>query len=169
MISSLFQRTHAIALMLAASLGLAACGSLAPGRLPPGTPIDQARHMIFAPTGEYALRDGATRLEFSQGRETFMLDFDKTGTLVSNQQVLDLPHFAEIKPGMSDDDVRIRLGRPVQVFGVGWQRLQYVWNYRYWGGDCVWFQVSIDAATRRVTEAGNGSDPACDAKGARDS
>jgi len=38
-----------------------------------------------------------------------------------------------------------------------------VWNYRWWAGDCVWFQVSISQAMQRVTDAGYGTDPACDA------
>jgi len=56
----------------------------------------------------------------------------------------------------------MRFGRPVSVFGVRYQQRQHVWNYRFDGGDCVWYQVSISDATQRVTEAGIGTDPACD-------
>ena len=161
-------RAALLALPVACALGLGACASLRPDSLPVGTPIAQARQMFFKPSDEFALRDGATRLEFLQGKQTFMLDFDANGLLIASQQVLDAAHFAEIKPGMPEGEVLVRLGRPVQIFGVGWQKLQHVWNYRYWGGDCVWFQVSISDATRQVTEAGVGSDPVCDAKGGRD-
>ena len=58
------------------------------------------------------------------------------------------------------NDVRMRLGRPANVFYVPWQQLQ-VWNYRFPTGDCVWFQVSLNQ-TGRVTESSMGTDPACD-------
>ena len=153
--------------MLAAVIAmLAGCAALAPGSLPAGTPIAQARQMVFRPSAEYALPGGGTRLEFPQGRQTWMLDFDAAGTLVSNQQVLSTDNFDEIKPGMSQAEVRMRLGRPVDVFGAGWKTRIHVWNYRF-NADCVWFQVSIADATGQVTEAGISTDPACD-RGRRD-
>ena len=98
----------------------------------------------------------------SFGRETYMLDFDASGRLVTNRQVLTPQTFATIQPGMTQDDVLVRIGRPAFVFPVGWQQSQ-VWNYRFGGldGDCVVFQVSISNATRTVTEAGPNTDPAC--------
>jgi hypothetical protein len=155
----------------AAVLALAALlvGCATPGGLPPGTTIDAVRHGMRSPTDEYALPGGGTRLAFTQGsfnRETWMLDFDANGALVSSQQVLTERNFANITPGMSADEVRLRLGRPVQVFGAGWQEHIQVWNYRFAGGDCVWFQVSIRDADHKVREASLGQDPACD--GGRD-
>ncbi|MGZ5240324.1 MAG: hypothetical protein ACXWIG_08995 [Caldimonas sp.] len=143
-----------------------------PGMLPAGTSIDEARRAFGGPTGQYALPNGGTRLEFAQGsfgRQTFMLDFDASGRLVSTQQVLTPATFATITPGMSQTDVLSRIGRPVSVFPIGWQNLR-VWNYRFGGleGDCVLFQVSISNATGLVTEAGQGYDPACDGPNTRD-
>ena len=152
-----------VALLSTAAL-VGGCAAIAPGALPPGTPIDRARHGFFAPTGEYALPGGGTRLEFAQGsfgRQTYMLDFDANGVLVLSQQVLTETNFATITPSLSGADVRMRLGRPAQVFSVPWQKL-HVWNYRYFGGDCRWFQVSVSDAAQQVTEAGMGMDPACD-------
>ena len=139
-------------------------GCAAPGGLPAGSSIDSARHLLFAPTGEYALPDGGTRLEYAQGsfgKQTYMLDFDAGGRLVASRQVLTEAEFAGITPGQSQADVRARLGRPAQVFSVPWQKL-HVWNYRYFGGDCTWFQVSISDTAQEVTAAGIGTDPACD-------
>ena len=150
--------------LLVAVAALGGCASLAPGGLPLGTPIAQARQAWFGPAAEYPLPGGGTRLEFDQGsfgRQTYMLDFDAEGRLVASNQVLNEANFATITPGLPAAEVLLRLGHPVQVFPVGWQKLQ-VWNYRYPGGDCVWFQVSIGDATQRVTEAGMGADPACD-------
>ena len=83
------------------------------------------------------------------------------GTAGSDWKVLDERSFDGIGPGMSASEVRPRLGQPAHVFNVGWQRLQ-VWNYRFTGADCVWYQVSIGQASQRVTEAGMGYDPKCD-------
>ena len=162
-------RAAAAAALIAA---LAACAlGRAPGSLPVGTPIAEARQAFGGPSGEYALADGGTRLEFRQGsfgRQTFMLDFDGSGRLVATRQVLTPATFATITPGMAQDEVLARIGRPAFVFPVGWQQLQ-VWNYRFGGleGDCVVFQVSISNATHTVAEAGPNTDPACDHGGDR--
>ncbi len=153
--------------LMLASVALAAssCGVLTPpGALPLGAPIDEARHAFGGPSDEYPLPGGGTRLEFRQHKQTYMLDFDAGGRLVSKQQVLTLATFATIKPGMTRADVLLRIGHPVGVFPVGWQKLQ-VWNYRFGGieGDCVLFQVSISNSTGLVSDVGQGMDPACDA------
>ena len=95
-----------------------------------------------------------------------MLDFDASDSLVASQRVLTEQNFATIVPGLPAAEVRMRLGRPAEVFNVPWQRLQ-VSNYRLLPGDCVWYQVSISAAGR-VTESNYGTDPACDAAGSRE-
>ena len=143
---------------------LAGCGALRPGALPLGTPIDEARQTNGRPTGEYELPAGGRRLEYalgSFGKLTYMLDFDAQGRLVKSEQVLDEAHFATIQPGMSSAEVRMRLGRPAWVYGVAYPQRASVWNYRYFEGDCVWFQVSIGAAGT-VIDAAQGPDPACD-------
>ncbi len=157
------RRRALVPLLAAAALG-SGCVSMTPGGWPPGTPIGVARQGWIGPTAEHVLPGGGTRLEFSQGRfgkETYMHDFDASGALVSSNQVLTPASFATIVPGMPRADVRMRLGRPSEVFSVPWQKLQ-VWNYRFFEGDCVWFQVSFSDATQRVTETGTGQDPACD-------
>ena len=159
------------AMMFPGLLALAGgCATLAPGGLPPGTKIAQARQALFGPTGEYALAGGGTRLEFAHGglaKQTYMLDFDRNGVLVSSTQVLTESNLATIAPGMPASELRMRFGRPVRVFGVNYPRGQ-VWNYRYAGGDCVWYQVTIGDADQRVIEAGIGTDPICDARNDRE-
>ena len=151
--------------MLCAALALVAgCATVAPGGLPPGTKITEARRALFGPTGEYALPGGGTRLEFAHGglaKQTYMLDFDRGGSLVSSQQVLTEPNLSTIAPGMPEAELRMRFGRPAWVFGVNHPRGQ-VWNYRFAGGDCVWFQVTVAESDHRVVEAGIGTDPVCD-------
>lgn len=148
---------------LAIAVALAGCAALAPASAPLGTSIAEVRRATFSPTGEYALPGGGTRLEFAQGsfgKQTWMMDFDAQGQLVAKEQVLTEANFARIVPGMPGAEVQMRLGRPAHVFSVQRQKIQ-VWNYRFFGGDCVWFQVSVSDAGP-VTEAGIGTDPACD-------
>jgi hypothetical protein len=154
----------AAALLLAA---LGACAAL-PSGMPLGTPIAEARQSLGGVGSEYPLANGGTRLEIRRGRETYMLDFDASGHLVATHQVLTPESFATIAPGMTQEEVLARIGRPAFVFPVGWQKLQ-VWNYRFGGmeGDCVVFQVSISNATRTVTDAGPNTDPVCSHGGDR--
>ncbi len=159
-----WQRLGGVALV--GGLGLAGCAQFAPGAWAPGTPIAQVRAGFIKPSAEFALPGGGTRLEYPEGsfgRQTYMLDFDAQGRLVSSQQVLTEPNFEAITPGMSEQDVSFRLGQPAQVFPIGWQNRQ-VWNYRWFGGDCVWYQISFDNRTHRVVDSGVGQDPACDVK-----
>ena len=141
-----FDRRLAASAAALALAALAAC-TTALGALPPGTSIADARKTFGGVSGEYRLPDGGTRLEFRQGtygKQTFMLDFDANGLLVSSKQVL------------------MTIGHPAFTFPVGYQKLQ-VWNYRFPGmeGDCVVFQVSISNVTRTVSDAGPNTDPAC--------
>ena len=143
-------------------MATAACTLMRPpASLPPGTSLADARQTLGA-GDQYPLPNGGTRLSFPRGKDTYMLDFDASGHLVQSQQVLNLPTFATIQPGMPQSEVLTRLGRPAFVFPVGFQKLQ-VLNYRFGGleGDCMVFQVSISNLTGNVTEAGTGPDPWC--------
>ena len=157
-----------ISIFLLVGAALTACGTMAPGGLPPGTPIATARQSPIGPSAEYPLPGGGTRLEFRQGRQTYMLDFDAAGLLVSSRQVLTPEVFATITPGMTQDQVLARIGRPVHTVGIGWQK-QQLWSYRFPSpeGDCVVFQVAIADTTHTVTDSGPNMDPACDAPDAR--
>src|SRR5664279_4800983 len=104
-----FSRTLRGAAAAAFIASLSACAVMrAPAALPVGTPITEARQAYGGASGEYPLPGGGTRLEFRQGsfgRQTFMLDFDASGRLVSTQQVLTPSTFATITPGMAQDEV----------------------------------------------------------------
>lgn len=163
-------RTVRIVAALAVAAAASSCGVFRPpGSIPAGTPISEVRQSFGGRTGEYALPGGGTRLEFAQGsygRQTYMLDFDAGGRLVSSQQVKTDANFASITPGLSQQDVLMRLGHPSWVFGVPRQGIT-VWNYRYYPPDCVVFQVSV-STSGAVTEANQGQDPACDHSGDRE-
>ena len=73
--------------------------------------------------------------------------------------------FAALKPGMTQQDVLARVGRPTWIFGVRQESLT-IWNYRFNRSDCVIYQVSMrpDGTLR---DAAPGYDPACDGPGDR--
>src|SRR4029079_6004592 len=121
----------------AAALALAAlaAGTTALSALPAGTPLSDARKSFGGVSGEYRLPGGGTRLEFRQGtygKQTYMLHFDANGQLLSWKQVLTPETFATITPGLTPEQVLMRIGHPAYVFPVGYQKLQ-VWNYRFAG------------------------------------
>ncbi|MEO7057148.1 MAG: outer membrane protein assembly factor BamE [Caldimonas sp.] len=69
-------------------------------------------------------------------------------------------NLAAIKPGMTRDEVLARVGRPTWVFGVRQENLS-IWNYRFYRGDCVIYQISI-RPDGTVRDSATGYDPACD-------
>ncbi len=160
--------TAAAVLACAAALG-SGCALIAPASFAPGTPIDEVRRSAAQQTGEYALPSGGRRLEFAMGtygKQTYMLDFDAGGKLVSSQQVLTEANLSTIRPGMSEAALRANFGRPAKIDFVGRQHLQ-VWSYRYAGGDCEWYQVSVGDAGS-VLGASKAWDPSCDGPNSHD-
>lgn len=142
---------------------LAGCTAYSPAGLPPGTTLEQVVAVMGAPTGTL---QAPRRLEFARGpmgRQTYMVDFDADGKLVSWEQVLTENNFWQVTPGQTEDDVLKRLGHPSSVFTIPRQHIA-VWNYRYEGPFCQRFQVSIGTAPEtlgHVTDASFGPDPVC--------
>ena len=148
---------------LACALALVGCSGYSPKGLQAGTPEAEVIGTMGPPTGRYALPQGGTRLEFARGpagKETFMVDFDPAGRMVDWEQVMDLWYLTRIEPGLSVEDVLMRVGHPVSTMPIGRQHL-VVWNYRYPNNDCLWFQISI-GDDGKVISGGQGTDPQCD-------
>ena len=157
---------RAVAALGSAALAFATlAGCATPGNLPLGATLSEARQVKPGPTAEYALPGGGTRLEFDRFRAAWMLDFDAGGVLRTSTQALTEQNLGTIQPGMTADEVRMRFGRPYQIYGTGWVDPLQVWNYRFERGDCILYQVSIRESDHRVREAGVGMDPVCDAGG----
>lgn len=147
----------------AAACTMAACAGYAPGpELRVGADAQEATRAMGPPTGRYALPGGGTRLEYARGpfgKHTYMVDTDAQGRVLGWQQVLDEAHFNAIAPGITADELRLRLGRPSNVRGGGWQGGE-VWSYRYDAIFCQWWQASvIDGRVRDVAYA---PDPLCE-------
>lgn len=156
----------AAAIALAAAMAVAGCtsvGSATPRSLAPGASEAEVIAVMGRVTGRYALPNGGTRLEFArgpQGRETWMIDFDAAGKMVDTEQVMDLWYLTRIEPGMTVDDVLLRVGHPGSIRPIPRQQLA-LWNYRYPTNDCLWYQISMGDDGRVVTGS-VGIDPQCD-------
>lgn len=147
-----------------AVLVLAGCAGYSPKGLQPGASEADVTRQMGPPSGRYKLPSGGTRLEFArgpQGRETYMVDFDTAGAMVDWEQVMDLWYLTRITPGLTTEDVLMRVGRPGSTIPIKRQQL-VVWNYRYPTNDCLWFQISI-GDDGRVISGSQGIDPQCDA------
>ena len=155
-------RSTRAAVVIAGALA-AGCAALAPPSLSLGTSVADARRSLGAPTGQYALADGGTRLEYGRapyGQQTWMFDFNAQGGFTLATQVLTEARFNRILKGMTRDELLMTLGHPSEQSVIGLQR-QTVWSYRFAGHFCQWFQVGINGAGR-VADTGYYPDPNCD-------
>lgn len=149
--------------LLSSLVVLTACSSYAP----PANMVDVTRDQIVARMGppemQRPLDGGVTRLEYPTGpygHHTWFVDVDASGKVVRSEQVLTERNFNQILPDMDQAEVRQRLGRPNGAFTLGRSRGE-VWNYRFDGPFCQWFQVEI-SREQRVRSAGYGTPPECE-------
>jgi hypothetical protein len=148
-------------LMLAAGLA-AGCASYAPPADLVGQPMASVQQRLGPPTSVYTMPGGATRVEYARGpagRHTWMLDVDAAGRVVGREQVLTPERFAQVRDGMSADEVRRLIGRPGETRSGGYHGGE-VWNWRYATNDCLWFELSI--VDGRAKGAAYAIDPRCD-------
>lgn len=153
---------------IAAALLAGCAGSSTPQGLPTGATEAQVVSRMGPPTGRYALPNGGARLEFArgpQGKVTYMVDFDAAGGSVIWDQVLTPQTFISLEPGISSEEVLMRIGHPGSMRAYPRQQLT-VWNYRYPTFDCLWYQVSIGDDGKFISAA-NTTDPECDAPSSR--
>ena len=145
---------------LAAAL-LGACASPAP---PAGTAASEVRRIWGAPTATYALQGAGQRLEYATGpwgRTTWMIDLDADGRVTQARQVLNEAEFFQLQSqtALTQGALLRWIGTPGERRGArgGGQ----TWSWRYPTNDCLWFQVSLDAAGL-VQSSSFGIDPSCD-------
>lgn len=146
---------------LAGVVFVSACSGYAPPKDVVGATAEQIVTAMGPPETRRQL-DGGTRLEFPRGpygRHTWFVDLDASGRAIRAEQVLTEKNFLQINPGMDQDEVRQRLGRPGEVQGLARSR-GVVWSYRYVNPFCLWFQVEI-SEERKVRSAGHGEPPEC--------
>ena len=151
------------ALAGASLLGACAGFRYAPTAVQPGMSEAQAVALMGPPVDRHPLPGGGSRLEYPRGPSglhTFMVNVDAQGRVTGWEQVLTDRQFNAITPGMSESELRTRLGRPMAVRPGGWQP-GTVWSYRYESPFCTLWQVSL--VDGRVTDAARSPDPRCEA------
>lgn len=93
--------------------------SMALGDLQPGvSTVDDVRRQVGKPEIVWQNEDGSKRFEYPRGpngTKTWMIDFTPDGTLVAITQALTAENFAQVRPGMTKDDVCRLLGKPATV------------------------------------------------------
>lgn len=143
--------------------GLAGCSSYAPPSDVSSLTPNQLINRMGQPQTRRTLADGGVRLEYPTGpygKQTWFVDFDASGHAIRSEQVLTEKTFNQITPGMTQNEVRQRLGAPGEVRSLARSR-GVVWSYRYENSFCQWFQVEI-ALDDTVRSAGYGEPPECD-------
>lgn len=154
-------RLH-VPMIIAGLFMLSACSSYAP----PAELVGVDRAAVVArmgPPERERPADGGTRLEFARGpygHHTWFIYLDDAGKVTRAEQVLTEANFLRIVPGMAQEAVHQRLGRPNEEQVLGRAR-GVVWNYRFEGPFCQWFQVEI-AADGTVRSTGYGTPPECE-------
>jgi hypothetical protein len=146
----------------AAAVALLLAGCATPDRVAPGTPRAQVIERFGAPQTRYALPTGGERLEYGGGpmQETWMVDVDASGRVLTARQVRTSEHFATLRPGIDGPD------HVQREFGTPWRIERYAlsgltaWMYPYKEAG-VWnsmMALHFDDAGRLV-RVENGPDP----------
>lgn len=87
------------------------------------------------------------------GTQTFMVRIAANGTLASNENVLDMRHFAQIQAGMTEQEVLRVIGPPFPGWTVTYPaRSELVWEWKYCSEyrEASRFDVIFDSATGKV-------------------
>ena len=113
----------------------------------PGTPRDAVIARLGQPGRVVRLPAGGERLQYSLqplGRQTWMVDLDAAGRVVSARQALTLDNFNRIEPGKwTRDDVEREFGRPAMIDGVAsWDGP--ILTYRWADGADLFYWVYLD-------------------------
>jgi hypothetical protein len=156
-------RRRGLATALALTLLVGCAGLDGARRLSRGQDEATVVATLGPPTGRYPLPGGGQRLEFARGPlgyETWMVDLDAAGRTVAFEQVLTARRFAEVRRGMTGDELLRLLGRPAE------RQRQYLdrvtWYWRHSPYDCLWFGVTMSPQGRALDTGGNVPDPRCD-------
>ena len=137
---------------------LPACDSVNLDKLKPGvTTMAQTRDIMGPPVMEWQDADGSATWEYPRtpnGMVNYMIDFGPDKILREVRQVLTEANFAQVREGMTRDQVRRLLGQPAseQYFSL---KREYVWDWktRTESSYAYFFDVYFDEQGR-VTRTG---------------
>ncbi len=122
-------------LVLTASLLLSACASYGGRGLKPGeSTLAEVEATMGVPAMRWRNPDGSIQLAYPRGPagfHTFMVEIGADGRLQSIDNVLDMKHFALIRPDMSEAQVLRILGPSTCGKSYFARRDELVWQWRY--------------------------------------
>ena len=114
--------------------GLVACDWIAQRELKPGvSTVDDVRKLMGKPEMVWEEKDGSQTLEFVRapaGTETWMVEIGPDGKYRGMKNALTLENLAQVRPGMTSDDVRRLLGKPSERTQFK-QKQEDVWSWRH--------------------------------------
>jgi type IV pilus biogenesis protein CpaD/CtpE len=149
-------------LSLIACVLVAGCAGL-PGSVPVGASMPEVEAQLGKPKDTVAAPGGDVVWQYPTGpigQWTYMVRFGSDRRVKSVSQALTVETFAQIRTGMSRDDIRLLLGPPGEV--VTYRNLrENVWSYRYQpgAGENRIFNVHFDAASGLVRSTSEQEDP----------
>lgn len=139
-------------LALTPLLALLGCDAARVEQLRPGVSTEADVQALFGPPDDvFQLADGARQLAFSrqpEGSTCYMITITDDGKLRSVVQALQPATFEQIKPGMTQAQIRQLLGRPAtqQHFDL---KNEDLWEWRWQdAGENKLFGVTFDATGR---------------------
>jgi hypothetical protein len=124
------------ALLASLTLLLPGCASYDGRGLKPGeTRVEEVLAVMGAPALSWTDGDGAQQFAYPHGPAgfyTFMVRIGPDRRLRSIENVLDLPHLAQVAPGMSKEQVLRTLGPPDERLTVYFAaRDELAWDWRF--------------------------------------
>jgi SmpA/OmlA family protein len=134
------------ALLLASALLVAGCASF--DTLSPGTPAQQVKARVGAPSDVWKSPDGSEVWEYPMGplgTETYMVTLGPDQAVRDVRQVLTDENISKLKPGMPREEVRRVLGRPGSInYSDSRNEEVWYWRYREWGVRRMELYVQFD-------------------------
>jgi hypothetical protein len=134
------------ALLLASALLVAGCASF--DTLSPGTPAQQVKARVGAPSDVWKSPDGSEVWEYPMGplgTETYMVTLGPDQAVRDVRQVLTDENISKLKPGMPREEVRRALGRPGSInYSDSRNEEVWYWRYREWGVRRMELYVQFD-------------------------
>jgi hypothetical protein len=146
-------------IVFAALLALLGCDLRMLDLKPGVSTAAEVKRAMGQPTYEWKEPDGSLTWEFPRGPTgvvTYMVTIRPDGILKEIRQVLTQAYFAQIRPGMTQDEIRRLIGKPGETMTFPLKK-EEVWTWRYEPatGERWHFHVHFDLAGRVLTTSAN--------------
>jgi outer membrane protein assembly factor BamE (lipoprotein component of BamABCDE complex) len=144
--------------MLAVALALGACDPARVAKLEEGVSTEaQVRQEFGEPVTVTVLPDGSKVMDYPrqpEGWTNYRISIGPDGKMSALRQLLHADNFAKITPGLDDNAVRDRLGKPARV--QTWDlkgEVEWTWRFRPDANQSKIFSVYFDRGGRVLRTA----------------